>query len=350
MATLESPVRAAREPALLELTIYGCDLDEAAVFREKAPYFGITPVITAAAVSPGTVALAAGNSCISVSHKSPLTNADLAALSDAGVRYISSRSIGLDHIDVDFAQSVGIRVEGAAYSPDSVADFTLMLMLMAVRHVAPTLRRADAHDYRLHDLRGAELRDLTVGVVGTGRIGSAVIDRLRGFGCRILAHDRRQSAPVEKAPFEKMPVEKAAVEYVSFDELLERSDIVTLHAPLDASTRHLMDRRAFARLRNGAYLVNTARGPLVDTDALVAALESGRLAGAALDVVEGADGIFYADQRHRPLDDSPLARLHALPNAIVTPHTAYFTEHALSDVVANSLINCLRFAKGLRHD
>jgi D-specific alpha-keto acid dehydrogenase len=335
MALLESPVLAARQPTLLELMIYGCDLDEAAMFREKAPYFGITPVITAAPVSPDTVALATGNRCISVSHKSPLANAELAALSQAGVRYISSRSIGLDHIDVDFALSVGIRVEGVAYSPDSVADYTLMLMLMAIRHVAPTLRRVDAHDYRLPDLRGAELRDLTVGVVGTGRIGSAVIDRLHGFGCRILAHDRQRKAPAE---------------YVSFEELLERSDLVTLHVPLDASTRHLMDRRAFARLRHGAYLVNTARGALVDTDALVAALESGRLAGAALDVVEGADGIFYADERHRGIDDSPLAQLHALPNAIVTPHTAYFTEHALSDVVANSLINCLRFAKGLRHD
>jgi D-specific alpha-keto acid dehydrogenase len=335
MSTRESAVLAAREAALLELTIYGCDLDEAALFREKAPYFGVTPVITAAGVSDATIPLAAGNRCISVSHKSPLTKAHLAALSEAGVRYISSRSVGLDHIDVEFAQSVGITVEGVAYSPDSVADYTLMLMLMAVRHAAPTLRRVDARDYRLNESRGAELRDLTVGVVGTGRIGSAVIDRLRGFGCRILAHDRRQAA---------------SVEYVSFDELLDRSDLVSLHAPLDASTRHLMDRRAFSRLTEGAYLINTARGGLVDTEALIAALESGRLAGAALDVVEGADGVFYSDHRTRSIDGTLLARLHRLPNAIITPHTAYFTQHALRDAVVNSLVNSLRFEKGLRHD
>jgi D-specific alpha-keto acid dehydrogenase len=313
MVTRESPQLAARESALVELTIYGCDLDEAALIREKAPYFGITPVITAAAVSGATIALAAGNRCISVSHKSPVTN----------------------HIDVDFARSLGICVEGVAYSPDSVADYTLMLMLMAVRHAAETVRRADAHDYRLHESRGAELRDLTIGVVGTGRIGAAVIDRLGGFGCRIVAHDRQQ---------------KTSAEYVSFDELLERSDIVTLHTPLDATTRHLMDRRAFERIKAGAYLVNTARGALVDTDALIAALESGRLAGAALDVVEGADGVFYSDHRNRSVAGTPLARLQALPNVIVTPHTAYFTQHALSDAVVNSLVNCLRFEKGLRHD
>jgi D-specific alpha-keto acid dehydrogenase len=325
----------ARESALLDLTIYGCDLDEAALFRDKAPYFGITPVITAAAVSPATVNLAAGSRCISVSHKSPLTCADLSALSEAGVRYISTRSVGLDHVDLEFAHSVGICVEGVAYSPDSVADYTLMLMLMAVRHATATLRRTEVHDYRLHEVRGVELRDLTVGVVGTGRIGAAVIDRLRGFGCQIIAHDRQQ---------------KTSAEYVSFGELLERSDIVTLHTPLDAATRHLMDGRAFERLKPGAYLINAARGALVDTDALIEALERGRVAGAALDVVEGAEGIFYSDHRNRSLDGSALARLHQLPNAIITPHTGYYTQHALRDAVVNSLVNCLRFERGLRHD
>ena len=116
------------------------------------------------------------------------------ALSRAGVRYISTRSIGYNHIDVNYAQSVGIAVGNVAYSPDSVADYTLMLMLMAVRNAKSVIRRADTHDYRLHDVRGKELRDLTVGVIGTGRIGAAVMDRLRGFGCRVLAYDRHPKA------------------------------------------------------------------------------------------------------------------------------------------------------------
>lgn len=324
-----------RQPARIEVTIFGCDVDEAVVFREKGPYFGITPIVTAAPVADETIALAAGNRCISVGHKSPITNDHLDELSRIGVRYISTRSIGLDHIDVEYARRVGITVESVAYSPDGVADYTVMLILMAVRHAKSLLRRADVHDYRLGDRRGAELRDLTVGVVGTGRIGSAVIDRLTGFGCRILAHDKQS---------------KSSAQHVPLDELLRRSDIVTLHTPLDAETHHLLDRGRIEQLKPGAYLVNTARGSLVDTDALLVALETGRLAGAALDVVEGEGGVFYADHRNRPLDGTPLARLQALPNALITPHTAYFTDHALRDAVVNSLVNCLRFEKGLQHD
>ena len=150
-----------------------------------APRLGVVPTITEAAVSEGNAGLALGNRCISVGHKAQVTNATLLALSEAGVTYISTRSVGYDHIDVDYAEGVGISVETVAYSPDSVADYTLMLMLMAVRHAKSVIRRADVHDYRLNEVRGKELRDLTVGVIGTGRIGGAVIDRLRGFGCRI---------------------------------------------------------------------------------------------------------------------------------------------------------------------
>src|SRR6202453_5176142 len=153
------------------ITVYGCGPDEAAVFREVAPRFGVVPAITGAAVSDANIELACGNRCISVGHKAPVTNSTLLALSRAGVGYVSTRSIGSNHIDVNYAQRVGIRVGTVAYSPDSVADYTLMLMLMAVRNAKSVIRQADAHDYRLHDVRGRELRDLTVGVVGTGRIG-----------------------------------------------------------------------------------------------------------------------------------------------------------------------------------
>src|ERR1700678_1344080 len=176
------------------ITVYGCGPDEAAVFREVAPRFGVVPTITEAAVSEANIELASGNRCISVGHKAPVTNSTLLALSRAGVRYVSTRSIGYTHIEVNYAQSVGVCVGNVAYSPDSVADYTLMLMLMAVRNAKSVIRRTDTHDYRLHDVPGKELRDLTVGVVGTGRIGSAVLDRLRGFGGRALAYDTRQTA------------------------------------------------------------------------------------------------------------------------------------------------------------
>ena len=316
------------------ITIYGCGQDEAALFREIAPRLGVTPIITEAAVAEDTIGLAFGNRCISIGHKTQVTHATLLALSDAGVTYISTRSVGYNHIDVRYAERVGISVETVAYSPDSVADYTLMLMLMAVRHAKSVIRRADVHDYTLNEVRGRELRDLTIGVIGTGRIGGSVMDRLRGFGCRILAYDTRP---------------KVSANYVSLGELLERSDIVTLHTPLTAETHHLLDRHRIDRMKHGAVIVNTGRGALIDTEALAAALESGRLGGAALDVLEGEEGIFYADCSDKPIESRLLLRLHKLPNVLISPHTAYYTDHALSDTVENSIANCLKFAGRDQH-
>jgi len=316
------------------ITIYGCGEDEAVLFRELAPALGVAATIARDPVSEANVALTLGNRCISVGHKAPVTNATLRALGDAGVTYISTRSVGCNHIDVDYAERLGLCVETVAYSPDSVADYTVMLMLMALRHAKAVITRAEVHDYRLHAVRGKELRDLTVGVIGTGRIGAAVVDRLRGFGCRILAHDQRPTL---------------AVEYLALDELLGQSDVVTLHTPLTEETHHLLDRRRLEQLRPGALIVNTGRGPLLDTEALVAAVESGRVGGAALDVLEGEEGIFYADCTRTPLDGTALPRLQRLPNVIISPHTAYYTDHALRDTVERSLTNCLKFEREVAH-
>jgi D-specific alpha-keto acid dehydrogenase len=216
------------------------------------------------------------------------------------------------------------------YSPDSVADYTLMLMLMAVRNAKSIISRVDIHDFRLNDVRGKELRDMTIGVIGTGRIGAAVINRLRGFGCRIVAYDHRP---------------KTAAEYVALDELLQQSDIVTLHTPLNANTHHLLNRRRIELLKHGAFIINTGRGSLLDTEALIVALESGKLGGAALDVLEGEEGIFYADCSNKPIESKLLLQLTTFPNVLITPHTAYYTEHALRDTVENSIINCLKFER-----
>lgn len=311
------------------ITVYGCGPDEAASFRRLARRYGVNLTITAAAASEANAELATGHRCISVGHQAALTGPALLELSRVGVRYVSTRSIGYDHIDVDYARGVGIAVGNVTYAPDGVADYTLMLILMVLRHARTTIRRTDVHDYRLAERRGRDLRDLTVGVVGTGRIGTAVVERLRGFGCRIVTHDRHP-----------MPL----AEHLPLEELLRQSDVVTLHTPLSASTHHLLDRRRIAQMKYGACVVNTGRGALLDTAALVRALERGRLGGAALDVLEGEEGVFYADCRDRPVP-STLIRLQQLPNVLVTAHTAYYTERALSDTVENSLISCLEFEK-----
>ncbi|BCK56797.1 D-isomer specific 2-hydroxyacid dehydrogenase family protein [Nocardia wallacei] len=332
MSSSEPAISRSRPPATagpsVRATIYGCGADEAVLFRQLAPRFGVLPTLTAAPVAEDTVDLALGNRAVSVGHRTRVTNATLAALSRAGVQYISTRSVGYDHIDVEYAHRVGISVGTVTYSPDSVADFTVMSMLMLVRGVKSVLRRSALHDYRPSDTRGRELRDLTVGVVGTGRIGRAVIDRLRGFGCRVLTYDIRPTVHVGRA---------------GLDELLVNSDIVTLHTPLSTTTHHLLDRQRIDRMKYGAFVVNTGRGSLIDTSGLLSALESGRLGGAALDVLEGEEGIFYADCRNEHIDNAALLRLQRLPNVLISPHIAYYTDHALADIVENSLIDLVNF-------
>jgi D-specific alpha-keto acid dehydrogenase len=316
----------------LGITVYGCEQDEADLFHELCPRFGVVPTITSDAVSEAIVTSVPGNRCVSVGHKSEISASMLRALKDTGVEHVSTRSIGVNHIDLHAAAHLGITVENAVYAPDGVADYTVMLILMSIRNAKETVGSASMRDFRLRNVRGKELRDLTVGVVGVGSIGTAVIKRLHGFGCRVLASNR--------------PGRESAVELVALDELLRESDVVTLHLSLNAQTHHLIGRREIEAMKPGAFLVNTGRGALVDTDALVGALEAGTLGGAALDVLEGEEGLFYFDCTNRPIDNRRLLALQRLPNVIITPHTAFYTRRALYDTVEQTLIKCRNFERG----
>ncbi len=315
-----------------KITVYGCEKEEAHLFREISPRFRVLPTITKAPVSAANAVLARGNRCISVSHKARIASPALFALKEMGVEYISTRSIGENHIDVETAGKLGITVGNVVYSPGSVADYTVMLLLMAIRNAKSVVSRAQSHDFRLEASRGRELRDLTVGVLGTGRIGKAVIQRLFGFGCRILAYDPD-------------PDLSRKVSYVSLETLLAESDIVSLHLPLTEKTYHFIDEERIAQMKAGAFLINTGRGALVDSDALIAALNRDELGGAALDVLEGEEGLFYFDYRQRPIDHRVLLQLEEMPQVIITPHTAYHTQRALYDTVENTVLNCLDFER-----
>lgn len=312
------------------ITVYGCEKDEADVFAELSPRFGVIPIVTCFAVSKSNAKLTHGNRCISVGHKSEISESTLVALKEAGVKYISTRSTGCNHIDMKAARRLGIAVGNVAYSPGSVADYTLMLMLMAIRNAKSIVRRMEKNDFRLDHVRGKELRDMVVGVLGTGHIGKAVIERLQGFGCHVLANDHNN----EPSP-----------NYVPLDELLQESDILTLHVPLNADTYHMIGHEQIKAMKQGSYIINTARGGLVDTNALIKALENGKLGGAALDVLEGEEGVFYFDCTQKSIDNQFLLRLQRMPNVIVTPHTAYYSGRALRDTVENTLLNCLDFER-----
>ncbi len=316
------------------ITVYGCEHDEAKAFCELSPRFGVEPFITSSAVSVDTARLFPGNRCISVGHKSEVSLPTLAALKYAGVKYISTRSVGINHIDLMAAEEMGIVVGNVAYSPEGVADYTLMLMLMLIRGAKSIVSNAENHDFRLGSARGQELRDMTVGVLGTGQIGKAVIERLGSFGCKVLAYGRGKHAMAEQ---------------VSLNDLLQKSDLLTVHVPLNTDTYHLLGHKQIAAMKQGAFLINTARGGVVDTNALIEALKENKLGGAALDVLEGEEGIFYFDYTQKPLKNHLLLELQKMPNVIVTPHTAYYTERALHDTVTKTLLNCLDFERSYLH-
>ena len=314
------------------ITVYGCDPDEARLVRELAPTLGISATITSAAVSEVGVISVPRNRCISVGHRSELSAPVLRALADAGVEHVSTRSIGLDHIDLRAAEAARIAVENVVYAADGVADYTLMLILMAIRDAREVLGAVERHDFRLGRARGRDLRDMTVGVIGVGHIGGAVVTRLRAFGCRVLANNDGRAVDT-------------AAELATLDVLLRESDVVTLHVPLNAETHHFIGRAQIAAMKPGAILVNTGRGALVDTGALIAALENGKLGGAALDVLEGEEGIFASDRGTNPIGHPYLPRLLRLPNAVITPHSAYYTERTLRDTVEQTLLKCVRFER-----
>lgn len=317
----------------VRIAVFGCEPDEAEVFHHLSSKLEIACTLVKDAVTERNAALAAGCRCVSVSHKAGVSESVLQALKHVGVQYISTRSIGINHIDTQAAGRLGIAVGTVSYSPGSVADYTLMLMLMAVRGAKSLLHRAERQNYCLSPIRGKELRDMTVGVLGTGRIGMAVMDRLKGFGCTVLAHDHHHKAG-------EVPLHR----------LLHDSDIVTLHVPLNVDTRHIIGCDQIQMMKSGAFLINTGRGSLVDTQALVEALKTGHLGGAALDVLEGEEGIFYHNCVQSSIVHPYLPVLQTMPNVIITPHTAYYTERVLSDTVKGTLENCLEFERSMENE
>lgn len=279
--------------------------------------------------------LAAGADALSI-ITNPMTPELLERYHQMGIRAIATRSIGYDHIDLAAARRLGIRVAHAAYPPEGVADYTIMLMLMGLRRAKLVLKQAEAQDFSLEGKLGRTLASCTVGVVGTGAIGACVIRQLAGFGCRILACD----------PYPKDAL-CDQVTYVNLETLLAESDVVTLHAPGLPENHHMIGAEELALMKTDAVLVNAARGSLVDTAALVDALESGRIGGAALDTIEHEAGLYYLDRSRDALPNRDRAALMALPNAIVTPHMAFYTAEDVEGMVRSNVEALLAFAAGV---
>lgn len=262
----------------------------------------------------------------------------IAKLKEHGVRLIALRCAGFNNVDLAAAKEAGIPVVRVpAYSPYAVAEHTVGLLLTLNRKIHRAYNRVREHNFSLTGLVGFDLHGKTVGIVGTGKIGRIVAEIFQGFGTRVLGYDPFPSVEWAK---------QRGIEYVPFADLLVRSDVVSLHLPLTTETMHLLNEERLAQMKKGAFLINTSRGKLVDTAALLHALKQGLLGGVALDVYEEEEGVFFEDLSGQVLLDDELSRLLTFPNVLVTSHQAFLTHEALSEIARVTVENILRFERG----
>ncbi len=320
----------------MKVTVYNCRaFDEKELFEGYGRELGIDLLLCPDAPDEENAALAKGSECINI-LTSKMPEGLLKVFAGHGVKYIATRTIGYDHIDLRAAKALGMKVANAPYGPSGVADYTVMLILMTIRKMKRIMERTNIQDYSLKGIQGRELKDLTVGVVGTGRIGRTVLRDLSGFGCKLIAHDLCESEEVKAA----------GIPYVALKEIWRRADVITLHMPLTEENHHMVNKEAISQMKDGVVLVNTARGALVDSEALICGIESGKIGGAGLDVVENEFGLYYYDHKSDILNNRELAILRGFPNVTVSHHMAFYTDECVRTVVRDSLLGCKCFAEG----
>lgn len=284
-----------------------------------------------------TAALAAGAGVVCMFVNDDGSADVLESLAEGGTRMLALRSAGFNHVDLGAAEELGLTVARVpAYAPESVAEFTVGMILALNRKYHRAHARVREGNFSLEGLLGFAVHTRTVGIVGTGKIGHAVARILTGFGCSVLAND----------PAPNPDTEALGARYVDLDTLLSGSDIVTLHSPLTPETHHLIDSSSLELMRPGAMLINTSRGALIDTEAVIESLKSGRLGSLGLDVYEEEADLFFEDLSDRVITDDVFSRLLTFPNVLITGHQAFFTHEAMSEIARTTVGNIVAFSSG----
>ena len=319
----------------MKIMVYEAREDERSELRVQETNLRIELKITENVPTLENAGLAAGCEGISIMGQGSIDKELLDAWYHLGARYLSTRTVGYNHIELEYARQLGIRVCNASYEPNGVADFTVMMILMCLRHYKQAMWRGQVNDFSLDGLQGREMKNLTIGVVGSGKIGAQVIRNLSGFGCHILAYDPHRNPSVEPL-----------VEYVNFDDLLSRSDVITLHIPLLDSNRHMINRQTIAKMRSGVILINCSRGELMDIEALVEGIETQKIGALGMDTSEGEEGIIHADHRVDILANRNWFYLHQFRNVIMTQHMAFYTDAAVRSMVECGIRGIWNMAHG----
>lgn len=284
-----------------------------------------------------TAALASGFPAVCVFVNDQLDASVLNTIARSGTRLVALRCAGFNNVDLAAAHDLDITVVRVpAYSPHAVAEHTLGLILTLNRHIHRAYNRVREGNFALDGLIGFDLNKRTVGIIGTGQIGAVVAQILKGFGCQLLAYD----------PFPNPALEEFKARYVSLSEIFAQSDIITLHCPLTPDTYHLISTHALQQMKPGVMLINTSRGALLDTQAVIHALKSGKIGYLGLDVYEEEADLFFEDFSGRVIQDDVFARLLTFPNVLITGHQGFFTRDALGQIAATTLANISAVERG----
>ncbi|MFG3103204.1 2-hydroxyacid dehydrogenase [Streptomyces sp. NPDC048182] len=324
----------------MEILAFGVQADERPLIEEA--FAGHAAVHSLEVfLSEDTAPIAAGHEIVSTSVNADLGAGVLEILAAGGTRMVAQRSTGFNNIDLAAAERLGLTVARVSYySPYAVAEFAWTLAMAVNRRIVRAATRTRDFDFRLDGLMGRDLHGRTAGILGTGKIGEAFARIAHGFGMRLLGWDVAENPACREL----------GMTYVPKDDLLAAADLVTLHVPLMPETQHLIDARALKAMRDDAILVNSSRGGLIDTAALVEELRAGRFTGAGLDVYEAEAGLFFLDKSLEAIADDTLARLVTFPNVLVSSHQAYYTEDAVRQIVDATLANVLDYRAGRRSE
>lgn len=315
----------------MRIAVFSTKPYDRAFLTDAARRAGQEPHFFEPRLDRATAPLAAGFPAVCVFVNDTLDADVLESLATAGTRLVALRAAGFNNVDLEAAERLGLTVVRVpAYSPHAIAEFTVGLLLALDRRIPRAWMRVRDDNFALEGLIGHDIHGKTVGVVGTGRIGALVARIFRlGFGCHVLAADR----------YEVAALKKAGVAYTSIDDLIARSDIISLHCPLTPETHHLIDAAAVAKVKRGVILINTSRGALIDAEAVIAGLKSGQIGGVALDVYEQEADLFFEDLSNEIIHDDVFQRLLTFPNVLITGHQAFFTEEALRAIAETTMGN-----------
>ncbi|MDT8411624.1 MAG: 2-hydroxyacid dehydrogenase [Vicingaceae bacterium] len=285
---------------------------------------------TEAPLNENTVEMAKGYDAVAL-FSSDNANAEvIGKLAEYQVKYITLRSVGYDHVDLQKAHEIGIKVANVPeYSPYAIAEHGVALLLALNRKLHKAESLIQLQDFRFDTLVGFDLYNKTIGIIGTGKIGFAFAKIMNGFGCKLLAYD----------PVKNPSAEEINMDYTTLEILLKNSDVVSLNCPLNEKTHYLLDKKEFASMKKGSILINTARGAVINTNALIESIENEHLGGACLDVYEKEKGLFFNDHRNSVLKDPIYSRLRSFPNVIITGHQAFLTREALIGIAETTSYN-----------